>query len=82
MVRKEKSTKKARKRKGRHERELENVRIPNREKVLIVYKNNSLELNFSADTIWKTGIERKGNKTEIRNPLSSHAPNITAATGC
>lgn len=51
MVRKEKSTKKARKSKGRHERELENVRIPNREKVLIVYKNNSLELNFSADNL-------------------------------
>lgn len=82
MVRKGKPTKKARKHKERHERELEDVRMANGQKVLIVYKNNSLELNFSAEIPFGTQtIERKGNKTEIRNPLSSHPPNITAATG-
>lgn len=82
MVRKGKLTKKARKDKERHERELEDGRRANGQRVLIVCKNNSLELNFSVEIPFVTQkIERKGNKTEIRNPLSSHPPNITAATG-
>lgn len=81
-VRKGKRTKKIRKHKGGHERELEGVGMANKCKVLIVYKNNSLELHFSADSIWKSkkNTERKGNKTEIRNHRSSHPANITAAT--
>lgn len=82
LVRKGKPAKKARKHKERHERQLEDVRIVNGQKVLIVYKNNSLELNFSAEIPFGTQkIERKGNKTEIRKPLSSHPSNITGATG-
>lgn len=82
LVRKGMTTKKVRKHKGRHERELGGVGMANKWKVLIVYKNNSLEFYFSADSIWKSKkkIERKGNKTEIRNDWSSHPPNITAVT--
>ena len=82
MVRKGKLTKKARKHKERHETELEDVRMDNGQKVLVIYKKTSLELNSSAKIPFGTQkIERKGNKTEIRNPLSSHPPNITVVTG-
>lgn len=65
MVRKGKLTKKARKDKERHERELEDGRRANGQRVLIVCKNNSLQLHFSVEIPFVTQkIERKGNKTD------------------
>lgn len=57
LVRKGMTTRKVRKHKGRHERELGGVGVANKWKVLIVYKSNSLELHFSADSIWKSKKE-------------------------